>query len=216
MTAELETTKLSLNNKQIKNQKSEEVINQLDHKYEKCRGNEICCGKIKSVGEFSPSNLKCICKECAKKIREQNRQDKIDKNEDHYIYEKIRSTSLRVGIFSSILKCSNKFFYAWIKFQSKDPFNEHFDHVLPIHYFRKFSPASKFLSIRDSWLNIMPIDGKENLKKGTKVDFELFTEQLKKGRDFINSYKFEAVDEKKDMLENYDHLFSLYKWLQSE
>ncbi|MCG8429616.1 MAG: hypothetical protein MJA29_00355, partial [Candidatus Omnitrophica bacterium] len=62
LTAELETTKLSLNNKQRKNQKSEEVINQLDHKYEKCRGNEICCGKIKSVGEFSPSNLKCICK----------------------------------------------------------------------------------------------------------------------------------------------------------
>ena len=205
-----------LNNKQIKNKKLEEVINQLDHKYEKCRGNEICCGKIKSVGEFSPSNLKCICKECAKKIREQNRQDKIDKNEDHYIYEKIRSTSLRVGIFSSILKCSNKFFYAWIKFQSKDPFNEHFDHVLPIHYFRKFSPASKFLSIRDSWLNIIPIDGKENLKKGTKVDFELFTEQLKKGRDFINSYKFEADAEKKDMLENYDHLFSLFKWLQLE
>ena len=62
----------------------------------------------------------------------------------------------------------------------------------------------------------MPIDGKENLKKGTTVDFELFDIQLRKGRDFINSYKFDTDSEKKDMLENYDHLFSLFKWLQLE
>jgi hypothetical protein len=35
-----------------------------------CYGDEICCGKFKSVNNFSPSALKRICKYCTKLIRE--------------------------------------------------------------------------------------------------------------------------------------------------
>jgi ribonuclease HI len=41
----------------------------------------------------------------------------------------------RIGIFSSLMKCSEKLFYSWVKSQSKDTFNEHLDHVIPIKYF---------------------------------------------------------------------------------
>ena len=199
-----------MNQKQKKVAKLESLINLLDFKYEVCRGDIICCGKKKPVIEFSPSNLKCICRECIKKIIERNRQDKIDKNENHYIYEKIRNTVLRESVFSSILKCSDKFFYAWIKSQSVNAFNEHFDHVLPIHYFKKFSNASPYLLLRDSWINFMPIKAEVNLKKGTKVDYNLFSNQLDKAIDFINKYEFDTNQEKYDMQNYYDNIIEIF------
>jgi hypothetical protein len=39
--------------------------------------------------------------------------------------------------------------------------------------------------LRDSWINIMPLDGRLNLKKGTDVDFNLFQQQLIKAERFI-------------------------------
>ena len=203
-----EVTKL--NRKQAKKQKSEQVMKLTNNSFEVCRGDDICCGVRKPVSEFSPSNLKCICRDCTRKIRERNRQDKIDKDEDHYIYEKIRSTILRVSIFSSILKCSDEFFYAWIKSQSVDPHNEHFDHVLPIHFFRQFSNVSPYLLLRDSWINFMPLKESENLKKGTKVDFDLFKNQLEKARQFILNYHFKANVERCDMINNYNYITSLF------
>jgi hypothetical protein len=50
---------------------------------ELCRGDKLSCGQLKSL-----SSLKCICKDSGKKIREENRKEKIRKNENHYIYEK--------------------------------------------------------------------------------------------------------------------------------
>jgi hypothetical protein len=93
--------KIALNRLKTQNEKLKNTINIIygSHKgTELCRGDEICCGRFRPVTEFSSSNLKCICKECTKNIRLQNRWEKIDKNEDHYIYEKIRSEVLRVSI----------------------------------------------------------------------------------------------------------------------
>ena len=200
------------NRKQEKEIKHQKVLTHLDNDHELCRGDRVCCGKLKPLSEFSPSALKCICKNCSKKIREINRQNKIDDNEDYYIYEKIRNTLHRVSIFTSILKCSKQFFCEWIKSQSTDPFNEHFDHVLPIHFFKRFSDASKFTALRDSWINFRPCPATENLSKHTTVDFSLFETQLDKAHYFLNRYKFESEAEKKDMFENFnfiDKIFSL-------
>ena len=190
---------------------------------EVCRGDTLCCNKSKPLSEFSPSALKCICRECYKDITKRNRQEKIDADENYYIYEKIRSSIVRPGIFSAILKCSDKFFYAWIKSQSKDTFNEHLDHVLPVHFFSKFNSASQFFCVRDSWINIMPLNSKDNLKKGTKVDFDLFQIQLDKANQFILNYSFETLNEKQDMLRNCElieyhflRLFKIYKWPELE
>ena len=199
------------NRKQTQKAKHNKVAQLVDKQYETCRGDDICCGDTKPLSEFSPSALKCICKSCAKKIREDNRQNKIDENENYYIYEKVRNTVHRVSIFSSILKCPEKFFYDWIKWQSNDPFNEHLDHVLPIHYFKKFTNSSKFNAIRDSWINLRPCDAAENLQKLTSVDFELFTEQLDKARYFIDNYNFESEEDKNDAIENYETIYNLFK-----
>jgi len=199
------------NRKQQQEEKLEKVAKLVGKEFELCRGSEACCGKKKPIWDFPPSSLKCICKECGKKIREKNRQDKIDTNEDHYIYEKIKHNTSRVSIFSSTLKCPEKFFYDWIKHHSEDPFNEHFDHVLPIHFFKKFSVASPYLSIRDSWINITPLDATENLKKGTDIDFKLFDSQLTKAKEFIDDYDFESEEERKDMNTNYWSIFHLFK-----
>ena len=203
------------NRKQTQKIKHDKVKKLVERKYEICRGDDLCCGEAKCLNEFSPSALKCICKSCTKKIREQNRQNKIDENEDYYIFEKVRNTVHRVSIFSSILKCPEKFFYDWIKSQSKDPFNEHFDHVLPIFYFKDFTNASKFTALRDSWINLRPYDATKNLGKHTDVDFQLFREQLKKARYFIDNYEFESEEDKNDVIEDYEFKKSLLAMLDS-
>jgi hypothetical protein len=186
------------NNKQKQLVKHKEVSKLLLNAYVECRGNEICCGEFKSINDFSPSS-----KDCAKIIRENNRKQKISNAEDRYIIEKIRNNIYRVGIIPAVLKCSESFFVDWIKYQSTDTFSEHLDHVIPLHYFRQFSPASKFLTVRDSWLNIMPLDAKENIKKSSKVDFDLFQDQLIKAKYFIANYNFISDDEKDDSIEYY-------------
>ena len=206
--------KTAQNRKQTQQKKTEAVIKMCGLKEVKCQGDILCCGKIKTADMFSPSALKSICKECTKNIMQKNRQKKIHKNEDYYIYEKIRTSCLRPGIFSSVLKCPEQFFYDWIKSQSKDPFNEHFDHVLPIYYFKRFSNASQYNYLRDSWINIMPLDAKENLSKHTQVDFSLFEKQLEKARDFIDNYQFSSNQEKTDILMNYEYICTLFKWLE--
>jgi hypothetical protein len=65
------------------------------------------------------------------------------------------------------MKCSDKLFYSWVKSQSKDTFNEHLYHVI-LNNFKQFSCASKYLLIRDSWVNIMPLLAIDNLKKAYK------------------------------------------------
>ena len=166
--------------------------------YEICRGDESCCGLKKPAIYFPPSALKCICKCCGKKIVERRRREKIKDNEKRYILEKIKSTKSRVGIFSTSLKCSEEFFYGWIKSQSTDTFNEHLDHVLPVNYFKKFTAASEYLSVRDSWLNIMPLETTKNLQKSSTVNFDLFSEQLKKANEFITKYSFATKEERED------------------
>lgn len=167
--------------------------------YEICRGDELCCGLGKTATSFSPSALKCICKDCSKNIKEKKRLAKIEDNEKLYILGKIKASILRVGVFSSTLKCSEEFFYAWIKSQSTDTFNEHLDHVLPINSFRWFTPASEYLALRDSWINIMPLARVKNLQKGSKVNLSLFSNQLKVASEFISKYDFKTEDEKEDI-----------------
>jgi hypothetical protein len=93
-------TPAKLNRKQTRRYKLENVINQLDNKFDICRGDELCCGKYKSLTEFAPSALKC--KVCVKQITVKNRCDKIENDEDNYIIEKIKCSVSRVGIFSSV------------------------------------------------------------------------------------------------------------------
>ena len=173
-----------MNNKQTQLQKEKAVQKLIKEKYKKCVGDELCCNKIKSVEEFSPLALKCICKECINKIKLRNRKIKIDNDENYYFKEKIRAHLYRIGVFS-VLRCSEDFFYKWIKFQSKDSFNEHFDHVLPISFFKQFENSSMNTFLRDSWINISPVNSTDNLKKGTNVDFDLFEKQLIKAEKFI-------------------------------
>jgi hypothetical protein len=187
-----------LNRKQTRRYKLENVKNKLDNKFEICRGDELCCGKYKSLTEFAPSALKCICKACGKNISKRDRQNKIDSNEDYYIIEKIKYAISRVGIFSSVLRCSDKLFCSWIKFQSKDAFTEHLDHVVPFNYFKQFSFASRYLLVRDSLINIMPLEANENLKKASSLNFNLFGDQLVKAKEFINNYNFETEEDQKD------------------
>jgi hypothetical protein len=47
----------------------------------------------------------------------------------------------------------------------------------------------------------MPLDAKENLKKSSKVDFNLFQDQLIKAKYFIDNYDFISDDEKADSVE---------------
>ena len=109
-----------------------------------------------------------------------------------------------------MLKCSKDFFAKWIKFQSKDPFNEHFDHALPIHFFKQFSEASRFNSLRDSWININPLLARDNLSKSSNVDIYLFKTQLNKAKTFISSYQFKNNIEKQDILKYYNHICDIF------
>jgi hypothetical protein len=84
------------------------------------------------------------------------------------------------------------------------------DHVIPINYFKKFSCASKYLAIRDSWINIMHILAIDNFTKYSKVYFSLFEVQLKKAKLFINNYNFPSVCEKTDTIYNYEYIKVMY------
>jgi hypothetical protein len=68
------------NNKQKQALKHKEVSKLILYDFVQCRDNEICCGEFKSIKDFSPSALKCICKDYAKIIRENNKYQiqKID------------------------------------------------------------------------------------------------------------------------------------------
>ena len=82
--------------------------------------------------------------------------------------------------------------------------------MLPIFYFKRFSVASKFTALRDSWINFRPCDAKENLSKHTTVDFGMFETQLEKAYDFINRYRFKNEMEKEDMLENFNFISQIF------
>ena len=182
---------MKLNNKQKQLEKQKEVEELLPVKYKQCVGDQLCCKKFKPLEDFSPSALKCICKECSRNIIYRNRLEKINSDEKFYFKEKIRTHLYRVDIFD-LLRCTEDFFYEWIKYQSVDSFNEHFDHVLPISYFKQFSNSSMITYLRDSWINIAPIDKHANLSKGTKVDFNAFQQQLIKAEVFIMTrYKYD-------------------------
>jgi hypothetical protein len=70
--------------------------------------------------------------------------------------------------------------------------------------------------LRDSWINIIPLNAKENLLKSTKVDFKLYEEQLIKAKTFIlNDYKFSSQT-KADMIFNYENISHIFLKLNSE
>ena len=56
----------------------------------------------------------------------------------------------------------------------------------------------------------MPIKAEVNLKKGTKVDYNLFSNQLDKAIDFINKYEFDTNQEKYDMQNYYDNIIEIF------
>ena len=87
------------------------------------------------------------------------------------------------------LGCKFKYFLKWLEFQFTEKMNWknygkywHIDHVLPISYFN--FKKEKAIKKCFNYKNLQPLEAKENIIKGNKVDIELYNKQLKKLKIF--------------------------------
>ena len=92
------------------------------------------------------------------------------------------------------LGCSFEFFEVWIQFQfdqNMNWFNQgsywHIDHVLPVSSF-DFT-IEQNIYICTTWINLRPLEAKENLSKHNKIDMTLYNNQLIKAEYFKNDFK---------------------------
>jgi len=80
------------------------------------------------------------------------------------------------------LGCPDEFFRSWLEFQFDDEMNWdnygtywHIDHVLPVSMFNhdNIEAVKKCWN----WVNLRPLEAKENSKKSNSVDFRLYDDQ---------------------------------------
>ena len=91
------------------------------------------------------------------------------------------------------LGCPYNFFLAWLQYQFDKNMNWdnfgtywHVDHTLPVSMFNHEDEES--VRVCWNWKNLRPLEKIENIKKGNKIDWDLFIDQLYTAQKFKELY----------------------------
>ena len=94
---------------------------------------------------------------------------------------------------TTYLGCSDHFLFSWLQFQFDEYMNWnnfgtywHVDHVKPVAMYNHDSEAAKYECW--NWINLRPLEASANRHKSDKVDYRLYTEQLRKAHEFIQIF----------------------------